>query len=61
MPLEPESKILRRLAEKLCREDGWDKSYDDFKDDPDSDDRLNIKYNALKNAYLRDKKIYFGD
>jgi hypothetical protein len=58
---EPESKILRRLAEKLCREDGWDKSYDDFKDDPDSDDRLNIKYSALKNAYLRDKKIYFGD
>ena len=58
---EPKPKILWRLAEKLCREDGWDKSYDDFKDDPDSDDRLKIKYNALKNAYLRDKKIYFGD
>jgi hypothetical protein len=58
---EPESKILRRLAEKQCREDGWDKNYDDFKDDPDYEERLNIKYNALKNAYLRDKKLYFGE
>jgi len=58
---EPETTILWRLAEKLCREDGWDTSYSDFKDDPDSDDRLKVKYKALKHAYFRDTKLYFGD
>jgi hypothetical protein len=57
---EQEEKILWRLAIKLCREDGWDTSYGDFKDDPDLDERIKNKYKLLNNSYLRDKKLYFG-
>jgi hypothetical protein len=48
---EEHNKILSRLAKKHC---GLSE------EDADFDDRVKAEYKALKNAYVRDKKIYYG-
>jgi hypothetical protein len=58
---KPENVILSQLAKKLCKKEGWDKSYGKFEDDPDTEERVKIKRKALKAAYERDKKLYYGE
>lgn len=58
---EPEHEILSQLAKELCESEGWDESYEKFEDDPDSDERVMLKRKALKNAYERDKELYYGE
>jgi hypothetical protein len=53
--------ILTRLAEEICKKQGWDTGYGDFKDDPETDERIKATRKALTNAYDRDKKLYFGE
>lgn len=55
------SKIITELAIMLCKEEGWDRSYGDFEDDPESEDRIKKVRKALISAYKRDKKIYYGE
>jgi hypothetical protein len=50
--IEKESEILWRLAKKHCGLSQEDEDYDD---------RVKVEYKAIKNAYLRDKKLYYGD
>ena len=56
-----DSAILTALARELCQKEGWDTTYGDFNDDPDTEDRIKTKRKALKNAYDRDRKLYFGE
>jgi hypothetical protein len=58
---KPESEILSQLAKELCESEGWDKTYGKFEDDPDTDERVKVKRKALKTAYERDKKLYYGE
>jgi hypothetical protein len=58
---EPENEILSQLAKELCESEGWDESYGKFGDDPDTEERVKIKCKALKNAYERDKELYYGE
>jgi hypothetical protein len=58
---KPESEILAQLAKELCESEGWDESYGEFEDDPDSEERVNARRKALKAAYERDKKLYYGE
>jgi len=55
-----EAKILSQLAKELCQQEGWDRSYGNFEDDPDTEDKVKAKRKALKNAYKRDKELYYG-
>ena len=56
-----ENEILSQLAKKLCESKGWDETYGKFEDDPDSEERVIVKRKALKNAYERDKELYYGE
>jgi hypothetical protein len=56
-----ESKILTQLAKELCESEGWDESYGEFEDDPESEERVKARRKALKAAYERDKKLYYGE
>ena len=58
---EDEKVILSKLAEEICKKQGWDKSYGDFKDDPETEDKLKTIRKALKIAFERDRKLYFGE
>ncbi|MEM2890710.1 MAG: hypothetical protein QW358_05185 [Candidatus Hadarchaeum sp.] len=55
-----ENAILTAIAKEMCMDEGWDRTYGDFHDDPDSVDRVTAKRKAIKNSYERDKKLYFG-
>jgi hypothetical protein len=57
----PEGKILSQLARELCESEGWDESYGKFEDDPDTEERVKARRKALKAAYERDKKLYYGE
>jgi hypothetical protein len=56
-----DSAVLTALARELCRKAGWDTTFGDFNDDPDTEDRIKTQRKALKNAYDRDRKLYFGE
>lgn len=56
-----ESEILSQLARELCESEGWDETYGKFEDDPDTEERVQVKRKALKNAYERDKELYYGE
>ncbi len=58
---KPESKILTQLARELCELEGWDESYEKFEDDPDIEERVKARRKALRAAYERDKKLYYGE
>ena len=58
---KPESEILLQLAKELCESEEWDKSYGKFEDDPDAEEKVQARRKALKNAYERDKALYYGE
>lgn len=55
-----DSAVLTALAREFCQKAGWDTTYGNFDDDPDTEDRIKTQRKALKNAYDRDRKLYYG-
>ncbi|MBW1953786.1 MAG: hypothetical protein JRI66_12035 [Deltaproteobacteria bacterium] len=54
-PSKSVTKVLTGLAIQELKKEGVDESHSEF------DDLLKRKRKALKNAYKRDEKLYFGD
>jgi hypothetical protein len=60
-PTKQLSKIFTKLAKERYKKEGWDKHYGDDLYDPPDVDRITGIRKALKNAYERDRKLYFGE